>query len=309
MTKAAFVVVALGVSAVSSCKGGGPSSTTLEWDDELQLTPDRSVVEIGGDPAKALYAVGNGVFRRDKTTWREISFSGRPRALSAVSVVGDELWAVGRSGAAVHYDGKIWDVERAESEGRSDDLVDVHAWPGEVWATAGKGEIWRRKTQRWESWKPAELGALALGAIWGSAPNRAFIAADSSIAAYDGSAWRVSPVPESGRVRALHGTAADDVWAVGELPRGVRKAALALHFDGKEWKATELGVEQPLASVYARSRQEVYAAGDQGTLVKWDGASWQVVAGLPAAPVVQVFAPAAGPLLVNVDRRRIARAR
>jgi hypothetical protein len=302
--RAAFI--ALGVV---SCRSGASASTTLEWDDELSLTPDRTVVDIAGDPAKQLYAVGNGVFRRDKTTWREVSFSGRPRALSAAAVIGDELWAVGRSGAAVHYDGKIWDVERAEAEGRSDDLVDVYAWPSEVWATAGKGEIWRRRDKRWEAWKPAELSKLALGAIWGSAPSAAFITAGASIASYDGKSWRATPVAESGRVVAVHGSAPDDVWAVGEIARGARKVALALHFDGKEWKTTELDVEQPLLAVHARSRQEVWAAGEQGTLLKWNGSVWQSVAGLPATRVVQVFAPASGPLLVNLDEHRISRAR
>jgi hypothetical protein len=303
-----FAVCALALLGVSGCKSAAPQAT-LEWDDELQLTPDRNVVDIDGDPAKQLYAVGNGVYRRDKTSWREISFSGRPRALSAVSVLGDELWAVGRSGAAVHYDGKIWDVERAEADGRSDDLVDVRAWPTEVWATARKGEIWRRRAKVWEAWRPAEVSALALGAMWGPSPDRVFIAAETSIAAWDGKAWSVTPVAASGRVRALHGTAPDDVWAVGEVAEGARKIALALHFDGKEWKRSTLAVEQPLSTVYARSRQEVYAAGAQGSLVKWDGSAWQVIAGLPAASVTQVFAPAAGPLLVNVDQRRIARAR
>lgn len=304
----AFAMLAVALFGTWACKSAAPRAA-LEWDDELQLTPDRNVVDIDGDPSKQLYAVGNGVYRRDKTTWREISFSGRPRALSAVSVVGDELWAVGRSGAAVHYDGKIWDVERAEVDGRSDDLVSVQAWPAEVWATAQKGEIWRRRNKAWEAWKPAELSALALGAIWGPSPARAFIAANTSIATWDGNVWSVAAVPASGRVRALHGTAADDVWAVGEIAEGARKTALALHFDGKEWKRTALAAEQPLSTVYVRSRQEAYAAGEQGTLVKWDGSAWQLVAGLPAAPVTEVFAPAAGPLLVNVDKRRIARAR
>ncbi len=301
--------VAVVVLGLVSCRGADRGGTTLEWDDELSLTPDRNVVDISGDPQKQLYAVGNGVYRREKSTWREVSFAGRPRALSAVSVIGDELWAVGRSGAAVHYDGKIWDVERAEADGRSGDLVDVIAWPNEVWATAGKGEIWRRRDKRWQAWKPAELADLALGSIWGSAPSRVYVAAGSSLALWDGAAWNVTPVPQSGKIHALHGAGADDVWAVGEAPRGGRKAALALHFDGKDWKATELDVEHALLSVYVRAKNEVWAGGEQGTLVKWDGSAWQSVAGLPATPVVQVFAAAAGPVLVNLDRHRISRAR
>jgi hypothetical protein len=149
---ATALAIFIATSASIACQKEKQASETLEWENELMLAADRPLSDVAGDPDKAIWAVGNGVYRRDKSVWREISFSGRPRVLSAVVTHGDEMWAVGPTGAAVHFDGKIWAVERVGGEGSIEPLVDVAAWPSEVWAISAK-EIFRRREAKWESWK------------------------------------------------------------------------------------------------------------------------------------------------------------
>lgn len=301
---------ALSIFIVIACSKEKQASETLEWENELMVAADRPLFDVTGDPDKAIWAVGNGVYRRDKSVWREISFSGRPRVLSAVVTSGDEIWAVGPTGAAVHFDGKIWAVERVGGEGSIEPLVDVVAWPAEVWAISAK-EVFRRREAKWESWKIPALDNQRLGAIYAPSDKRAFLAAEpGGIATYDGAAWQLATLPEKCVVRAIHGTSADDVWAVGER-EGVTKTGIVLHFDGKAWTKSDVPADAALTSVYARSAKEVYASGERGTLLKWDGSVWRVVEGLQAgaSTVVQVYAPANGPLLVNVEKRRLAHAR
>lgn len=293
-----------------ACSKEKQTSETLEWENELMVAADRPLLDVTGDPDKAIWAVGNGVYRRDKSVWREISFSGRPRVLSAVVTSGDEIWAVGPTGGAAHFDGKIWAVERVGGEGSIEPLVDVVAWPGEVWAISAK-EIFRRREAKWESWKIPVLDKQRLGNIYAPNDKRAFLAADpGGIATYDGSAWTLATLPEKCVIRAIHGTSGDDVWAVGER-EGVTKTGIVLHFDGRAWTKSEVPVDAALTSVYARSAKEVYVSGERGTLLKWDSGNWRVVEGLlaGASTVVQVYAPANGPLLVNVEKRRLAHAR
>jgi len=299
------------LSSAVACQKDKQSSETLEWENELMLAADRPLAEVGGDPDKAIWAVGNGVYRRDKGVWREISFSGRPRVLSSVSVAGDDMWAVGPTGAAVHFDGKIWAVERVGGEGSIEPLVDVVAWPGEVWAVS-VNEIFRRREGHWEAWKSPPLEQQKLGAIYAPSSKRAFLAVDpAGIATYDGAAWQLATLGHKAAIHAVHGSAPDDVWAVGERLDGATPAGIALHFDGKSWTARELPGDATLTSVYVRSPKEAWVSGERGTLLKWDGNAWHEVEGLlaGASTVVQVFAPANGPLLVNVERRRIAHAR
>jgi hypothetical protein len=307
---ASVLVLFITTSASIACQKEKQASETLEWENELMLAADRPLSDVAGDPDKAIWAVGNGVYRRDKSVWREISFSGRPRVLSAVVTYGDEMWAVGPTGAAVHFDGKIWAVERVGGEGSIEPLVDVAAWPTEVWAIAAK-EIFRRRNTKWESWKTPALENQRLGSIYAPTDKRAFLAVDpGGIATYDGNAWQLATLPEKCVIRAIHGISADDVWAVGER-EGVTKTGIVLHFDGKAWTKSEVPSDAALASVYARSVKEVWASGERGTLIKWDGNVWRTVEGLQAgaSTVHQVYAPSNGPLLVNVEKRRIAHAR
>jgi hypothetical protein len=301
------LAAALLFGLVLGCRNDpGTASVLRDWDDELALTPDRNLVDIAGDPSRALWAVGNGVFRRDKSSWRELSFPGRPRELTAVATDGGHVWAVGRSGAIVHFDGTLWSVERVSGDGHSNDLVDVLAWPNEVWAIAAKGEIWRRRGS-WQAWKPSELAAHDLHAAWGLTPTRVFVAAGTGIADFDGKSWRFSALGDGIKLRAIHGSSASDVWAVGEQAQSIGKRGVAFRLDASRWSKLELPSSMPLTSVYARSQNEVWVAGDQGTLLTWTGSGWQTVKGLPVTPVTQVFA--AGPVLVDLDQRRIARAR
>jgi hypothetical protein len=298
-------------ASLSACQKEKRETEVLEWENELMVAADRPLSKMGGDPNKAIWAVGNGVYRRDSNVWREISFSGRPRVLSALSVSGDDMWAVGPTGAAVHFDGKIWAVERVGGEGSIEPLVDVVAWGTEVWAIAAQ-EIFRRREGKWESWKVPALDNQKLGAIYGPSSKRAFLAADpGGIASWDGNAWQLTALPEKGVVRAIHGSSPEDVWAVGERADAVQKSGLALHFDGKSWTKSQLPNDAALTSVHVRSPKEAWASGERGTLLKWDGNVWKLVDGLAAgaSTVVQVYAPNQGPVLVNVERRRIAHAR
>ncbi len=294
---------------LSSCKDKAAQTEALEWEDELSLAPDRPLFEIAGDPQKMLYAVGNGVYRHEGNKWHEVSFDGRPRVLNAVSTAGNDLWAVGKSSAAVHFDGHLWVVERVGGEGSLEDLVDVVAWPSEVWAIS-KDDVWRRKGGAWQAWKLPELKDKVLTAIWGPSPDKVFVATEKAgVASYDGKAWRLWPLGGEGvKLHSVHGSSANDVWVVGERP-DVTAQPVAFHYDGATFTQTPIPTEGALSSVHARGPQEAWAAGDRGTLVKWNGSVWHAVTGLPPSPVIQVFAPAGGPVYVNVNRRRIARAR
>lgn len=299
----------LAASFVSGCdKSGATPRVERQFSDELALTPDRSLADIAGVPPDPLWAVGDGLFRRDGTAWREVSFPTRPRELVAVATVGRQVWAIGKSGTVAHFDERIWKLERVGGEGHTARLVDVLAWPGSVWAIDEGGEIWRREGESWKGSKPAELAGKKLGAAWGTGPERVFVAAETGVADWDGKRWKLTPLAGDVAIRAVHGCADDEVWAAGESARSIGKGPALFRFDGNAWKRVELPAEVGLSSVYARSRSEVYVAGERGTLLAYDGKQWQKVDGLPAGNLSAVFAPASGPLLVAIEKRRIARA-
>lgn len=73
-----------------------------------------------------------------------------------------------------------------------------------------------------------------------------------------------NPFPQGSTLEAVHGTAPDDVWAVGE-------GGVVLWWGGEAWTSTPSGTTSSLRSVWAAARNDVWIAGDQGTLLHWDG--------------------------------------
>jgi hypothetical protein len=64
--------------------------------------------------------------------------------------------------------------------------------------------------------------------------------------------------------RAIHGSAKDDVWIVGD--RGT-----TAHYDGNRWTSYPSGTRSRLNGVWSVSRSEAWAVGDDGTILQWDG--------------------------------------
>jgi len=120
---------------------------------------------------------------------------------------------------------------------------------------------------------------------WGSTPADVWIgggglAADRPILLMRGSgaSFAEQSVDVHGTVWWIHGTGANDVWAVGEK-------GLALHWDGAAWSRRETGTAANLYGVWAAAPDDVWLVGGSPTapgptdvLVHYDGASFTVVA-------------------------------
>ena len=78
---------------------------------------------------------------------------------------------------------------------------------------------------------------------------------------------RHAPAHDAPAQRGLGGTAADDVWTVGE------KGAI-LHHDGHGWQHSPSGVQGGLNGVWGSSSSSVWAVGEGGTIVHWASGAW-----------------------------------
>jgi hypothetical protein len=94
---------------------------------------------------------------------------------------------------------------------------------------------------------------------------------------YDGKAWKEHPPSAiSTNLRGVSGSAANDVWAVGD-------AGVILHRAGGDWQRVPSGTTLDLHAVWAESASRAWAVADQGTILRWSsGAGWE-----PVPPVTQ----------------------
>jgi hypothetical protein len=118
------------------------------------------------------------------------------------------------------------------------------------------------KSQLWRQ----ELTGLGMSAIWGAGSNLLY-ASDGFgfVTRYNGTSWEVLPTGIPGYVTALWGSSADNVYGI--------VGKMVLRFDGNAWQSVYTSPET-LHDVWASSPSDVFAVGDNGTIVHWDGTAW-----------------------------------
>jgi hypothetical protein len=101
--------------------------------------------------------------------------------------------------------------------------------------------------------------------------------------------WRPAGMPlvQRGKLLAVSGTAADDVWAVGAADR----TGMIMHFDGRDWSRVPApSTRFPLSDVVALSPSDAWAVG-RDRVLHWNGRKWnKVKAPVTAANTVTALA-------------------
>lgn len=100
---------------------------------------------------------------------------------------------------------------------------------------------------------------------------------------WDGDAWRDMAAPGF-EVFALHGTAPNCLWAVGD-------AGQVAFWDGGRWYPYPTPTREVLNAVFVRDRDHVYATGAQGSLLEGATHGWTKICDGPV-PGMPLFAVA-----------------
>lgn len=217
---------------------------------------------LSGSSASDIYAVGEGfdesggssfgaILHFDGKSWAMVSGPPLPAplegALYTVSSSSEtEVYAVGftfnivngdQNATAIHFDGRTW---APTSVPGSDHLV-----LRDVWSKTGSG-------------------AFAVGD-----DNTSLTAATGAVLRFDGTAWQPVSGAGSNPLKAVWGTSAADVFAVGEN-------GAILHFDGATLSAMTSPTTETLVDVYGNTSTDVFAVGLSGTILHYDGAEWKI---------------------------------
>jgi hypothetical protein len=142
-------------------------------------------------------------------------------------------------------------------------------------------------------WRRLESGAT--GDLWwiSTAP----VDGDFYLAGTDGQVLQLDPdtraftprnTPGSHLLFGVWGSAADNLFAVGEDPNNPDTSGVVWRFDGDAWTAQDLSGVRPggipgLLKVWGRGPNEVYAVGRRAFAMRFDGESWSEipVSGIP----------------------------
>lgn len=122
-----------------------------------------------------------------------------------------------------------------------------------------------------------------LYAAWAPAADDLYVGGHGgTILHWDGAAWTHMPTPTHKTIFGIHGTAADDIWAVGgdAYTEDILDRCLILHYNGASWTEVPApeyyGWTYPLNDVLALAPNNAYAIQENGTAIAhWDGVSWE----------------------------------
>jgi trimeric autotransporter adhesin len=212
--------------------------------------------------------------------------SGTASDLHSVWGLGeDDVWAVGDRGTILRRGGEGW---TARDSGTLSALRAIWgAGPDDIWAVGDYGTI-----QKWEgaAWRPQVSGTSeSLRAIWGSDAQNVWAVgggfhtelhgptrARSVILKWDGARWSTQGSSSEAIYGAVWGTAANDVWVVGDSRDGMGERTSLQRWNGSSWSAWDTGLPSGSASggIFGLDASRVWVVGAGGAIAKWDGASW-----------------------------------
>lgn len=181
----------------------------------------------------------------------------------------NDVWMVGRQ-RALHWDGAQLTPHELAVDG---ELTDVFGTgPGDVWTVSTGGDTAHWDGNAWKVVKTPFPGWLE--AVWGAAPNDYWAAGGHThdgalgvIAHWDGHVWTQMPLPCNCQLTALSGTAPNDVWAVGSW-------GTILHYDGRTWSPIASPATRGLMGVAAHSVDDVWAVGEDSMVLHYEGKAW-----------------------------------
>lgn len=216
----------------------------------------RAVWMTAKDDGWAVGARGQ-IYRWNSLTW-EAQTPVTTQDLKAVWASGrDDVWAVGNQGTVLHYNGAAW---ASVMTGTTAILLNGVAGngPNDVWIAGD--EVLRWDGNQWNKMPspPRSLGSIFVekGTVYGTA--------STGIYSFDGTTWKQA----SGEYVAMIAGTGMDLYAAGA--KGIYQLS------GGNWTLAYPSTTQAYG-IYYRSNQDIWAVGEQGRILHWDGSSWSAV--------------------------------
>jgi photosystem II stability/assembly factor-like uncharacterized protein len=197
-----------------------------------------------------------------------------------------DVWAVGDADTRVRWDGTQW------SDGATYSTEVLNAvWGSEqndVWAVGTGGAIIHWDGTAWFTVAPyvgPGFTDVPLNSVWGSGANDVWAVGNGgTVLHWNGTTWCVAgkpgcDIPPTGITFNLRGvwasaTIPHDVWAVGngDIDPVTGMGNLILRRNGMGW--SPFPSPSPLNGVWGSGPKDVWAVGDSGTILHWNGTSW-----------------------------------
>lgn len=246
-------------------------SASQQWS-TLNLAPD--LLDVWTADASVAWAVGEfgSIYRWDGSSWTR-QVTPTTATLDAVwSTPNRDAFAAGENGVVLRWNGVTWNQMNFPSTASIFSLWGTDG--GNVYAVTAAGEI-----VHWDglSWTVVATASGALWSVYGYSPTSVYASGENGIVLrLSGSSWVPMPVPAGGTMAGLWAYSSAGVYVVGANASGT--GGVAYSWNGSTWNSINTGTSHVLTSLWGPGPFDLYATGDQGTMVHFDGSSIKEIA-------------------------------
>ena len=246
--------------------------------------------DMWGTSTSDLYVLGNvldygaeglivhgRIAHYDGVDWTEVLEVKGSRLDSIWAASSASIYVAGgfdQSGLVLHYDGNSWNTvfEQSDAEltsiwGRSD---------SDVYAAGFGGTVVHYDGTSWDV-VVRDLDAWVIENLFGT-PERLWFAADSGLGYLDGDDLTFTyRWPLTTSINALTGCSKNEMYAVG-MGSPSALSPVALRYDGSDWTWMDVPGSHALFGSWCVAPNDVYAVGEESTILHYDGETWAHVA-------------------------------
>ncbi|MHC5109207.1 MAG: InlB B-repeat-containing protein [Planctomycetota bacterium] len=146
-----------------------------------------------------------------------------------------------------------------------------------VGGTVGQGEVFHFDGQSWMEMSVPVVGQLIW--VFGFSPDDVYaVGISGALIRYDGSAWtKIETGYDDKNLWGIWGRSPDDMWIVGGT--AFDGDPLMLHYDGQTITPFTVTTSTDIHTLFKvwGSGSRIFAVGQSGVIVEFDGAQWQQV--------------------------------
>jgi len=222
------------------------------------------------------YAVGDaGVFEYDGTSWIPVFDTGSNNYSCIWGAGANDVWCGTTSNSFSHWNGTSWTAVYLPSYNYFQDMWGTAS--NDIYAVGQSGTtnlatVWHYNGTIWSDVTPPGLTNSVFYSVWGTASNNVYVAGDGlTIRRWNGTSWGamiMTGLPAGENLRAIRGRSGTDIFAA--------TYDKVYHYGGSSWtdiNIGSLGIYPYIHDLWVGATK-LFVAGDGGTVVTYNGASW-----------------------------------